>query len=246
MVCNLLKISCAVGMFLSAEGHVFEAYASSQDEKEEVYLPPSQLGTSYEDQSEEYKRAFNLYEKTKKEWEIGLNLFKTAKKEEKEPSKKIALLTEAKGILSSVADKIRYRAVYHSLGEIYYELAVQKGYLNNTYCAEDIREDQRTALKYFTVAADDNHSGAAKFLAHVYFVGIKDLVEQDLPKSVIYFTLAADRGDVEAQVALANRYEDGIGGVPQDLSKALYYYTLASTQDHEEAKNILKTRFGKE
>jgi TPR repeat protein len=57
----------------------------------------------------------------------------------------------------------------------------------------------------------------------------------DIPAALAEWRMAARAGDLDAQVALANLYAQGIG-LPKDLSAAAYWYRRAALQGHPVAQ----------
>ncbi len=93
-------------------------------------------------------------------------------------------------------------------------------------------------IQHLKIASDYGHAEAALQLAILYEEG--EHVAQDYKKALSYYTLAADRGDVDAQSVLGLKYEIGHGAVPKNLEKAVHYLQLAARQGDENAQSSLR------
>ena len=63
-------------------------------------------------------------------------------------------------------------------------------------------------------------------------------VAQDYSQAAIWFRMAAEKGDADAQLLLGLHYEYG-NGVPQDYAQAAIWYRKAADQDVADAQNNL-------
>ena len=84
--------------------------------------------------------------------------------------------------------------------------------------------EESAAVKWITMAAEQEHAAAQSELARMYRLG--DGVPQDSAAMVRWYTRAADRGDVGAQLFLADAYAYG-QGVEPDLVQAYMWYEIA-------------------
>ncbi|MBQ2379480.1 MAG: sel1 repeat family protein [Akkermansia sp.] len=75
-------------------------------------------------------------------------------------------------------------------------------------------------------------------LATMYYLGLYGFEENEV-EAVKWFTRAAEKGLLDAQVSLAEIYEAGVNGKP-DLDKAIHWYTKAATQGDADAEDALK------
>jgi TPR repeat protein len=75
----------------------------------------------------------------------------------------------------------------------------------------------------------------------MYFYGRG--VPQDYAETVMWFRLAADKGNASGQFLLGTMYDNG-RGVRQDLAEAVKWYHLAAEQGHERAQYILGLMYG--
>ena len=95
-----------------------------------------------------------------------------------------------------------------------------------------VPQDYKTAVKWFTLSAEQGNSNAQYNLALRYKKG--EGVPQDYKTAVKWFTLAAEQGDSDAQYSLALMYRDG-KGVPQDLIYGHMWLNLSGSNGHEGA-----------
>lgn len=89
--------------------------------------------------------------------------------------------------------------------------------------------DYYKASYYLQEAADRNHAAAAFELALLNFRPFEHH-RKNFPKALKYFSIAADRGNAEAQYMLGYMYENGHVGV--NIEKAIECYERAVTQNH--------------
>ncbi|NGX39766.1 MAG: Secretory immunoglobulin A-binding protein EsiB, partial [Chlamydiae bacterium] len=92
------------------------------------------------------------------------------------------------------------------------------------------------AVKYYRLAADQEHAWAQNNLGVCYEYGMG--VTKDLVEAVKYYRLAADQRHAGAQNSLGFCYYKG-EGVTKDLAEAVKYYRLAVDQKHAMAQNNL-------
>ena len=83
--------------------------------------------------------------------------------------------------------------------------------------------DYASALKEWTLLAEQGNADAQYLLGGVYFIG--EGVPQDYKTAVKWTTRAAEQGDVRAQSNLGSMYHQG-QGVPQDDKTAVKWTTL--------------------
>jgi TPR repeat protein/SpoVK/Ycf46/Vps4 family AAA+-type ATPase len=100
-----------------------------------------------------------------------------------------------------------------------------------------VTKDEREALRWFRLAADQGHALAQCRLALAYANGLGD-VPKDEREAVRWFRLAADQGLAEAQFALGGMYVSGLG-VPRDAPAAVRWARLAADQGHALAQFAL-------
>jgi len=80
-------------------------------------------------------------------------------------------------------------------------------------------------IKYLTLAAEQGHPTAMKFLATGYLKG--EFVPQDYAQARFWFEQAAARHNINAMVYLGLMNRDG-GGMAADYERAFFWFTLAS------------------
>lgn len=100
--------------------------------------------------------------------------------------------------------------------------------------------DFATALREFTLAAEEGLDLAQYNLAILYFTG--NGVEQDYDKAFMWTKEAAEQGHTNAQFNLGALYYTGTGtGV--DFEEALRWYTYAAQAHHAVAQYNLATMY---
>ena len=77
-----------------------------------------------------------------------------------------------------------------------------------------VPEDDKTAVKWYTLAAEQGHDGAQFNLGWMYFngEGVPELMKQRFPIALKWYTLAAEQGHDGAQNNLAMMYANGLSG----------------------------------
>ena len=106
------------------------------------------------------------------------------------------------------------------------------------------QKDEKLGLMFDqlrTIMMQDATHGDAEMqctLAVMYYLGLYGFDENEV-EAVKWFTRAAEKGLLDAQVSLAEIYEAGVNGKP-DLDKAIHWYTKAATQGDAEAEEALK------
>lgn len=98
---------------------------------------------------------------------------------------------------------------------------------------DEIDKNYTEAIKWFTLAATQEHSDSQLMLGKIYYYG--EFVKPDFKKALMWNTLAAAQGLSEAQYMLGLIYENG-SGVPENKVEAKKWYTLAAEQGLPEAK----------
>jgi len=80
-------------------------------------------------------------------------------------------------------------------------------------------------IKYLTLAAEQGHPTAMKFLASGYLKG--EFVPQDYAQARFWFEQAAEGHNINAMVYLGLMNRDGVG-MAVDYERAFFWFTLAS------------------
>ncbi|KAK8843573.1 hypothetical protein M9Y10_024630 [Tritrichomonas musculus] len=112
-------------------------------------------------------------------------------------------------------------------------LIFQKTKKSSKYVKRDINK----AIKYYSLAADQNYPEAQIDLGFIYYDG--KYVPRDINKAIQYYSLAANQNHAIAQCYLGLIYFEG-KYVTRDISKAISYFSLAANQNNQpEAQTIL-------
>ena len=90
------------------------------------------------------------------------------------------------------------------------------------------KQDFTQALKWLTLAAEQDHPEALFYLAGYY--GDGEVVEQNIELSIQMLTKSAELGHADAQISLAWHYAEGIN-VPQCHTTMLKWFIKAGEQD---------------
>lgn len=96
-----------------------------------------------------------------------------------------------------------------------------------------VQQDNFEALRWFTLAAEQNNSNAQYNIAVMYLNGIG--VVKDAEQAVVWFLKAANNGDVSAQFTLGIILFNGQLNVPQNTAEAYKWFTLAGAGGHQSA-----------
>ena len=116
------------------------------------------------------------------------------------------------------------------------ELGVAEAQYNLAICyarGEGVEKNLDTAITWAERAHEQGLEAADE-------LSFKLRLEREAAKP--HFLIAAERGDANAQFALALRYADG-DGVEQDQSKAVHWYQKAAEQGHAKAQFNLAVRY---
>jgi hypothetical protein len=172
-------------------------------------------------------------------------------------------LTFALFILSACGDYEKgadaYKAGDHATAlSVFQPLAENKGFLSLFYSEEDVinaqsnlgvmydkgrgvTQDDKTAVKWWTLAADQGNAIAQSGLGVMYDKGRG--VTQDDKTAVKWYRLAANQGNAQSQSNLGNMYDAG-RGVPKDYKTAVKWYRLAAKQGYADAQYNLGVMYG--
>lgn len=122
-----------------------------------------------------------------------------------------------------------YPPVYFYLLHLYHgDLGIPANSQKQTVCANQLNLN----ILWLQCAAQKGMADAQNILAYCYAVGLG--VDKNFDQSWKYYQLAANRGNVSAQVLLANYYYGC-----KDFIQAMGYYRLAADQGHVSAQNKL-------
>jgi TPR repeat protein len=97
-----------------------------------------------------------------------------------------------------------------------------------------VQRDDALGLRWLTKAANAGYAAALRDMALAYDLGRKG-VSKDRAKAAYWYEEAAERGDVQSQYFLAERYESG-DGVVKDIDKAIFWMRKAA--DHDEGEFV--------
>jgi SEL1 protein len=77
--------------------------------------------------------------------------------------------------------------------------------------------------RYQQLATLNGNSSAQHMVGFMYATGIGGAVPQDQAKAMLYYTFAAEGGDIRSQMAIAFRHHSGIA-TPRNCEEAVHYY----------------------
>ena len=115
----------------------------------------------------------------------------------------------------------------------------QKNDLGNNYYYgwKGKKKNYAEALKWYSMAAEEEHLNAQFQLARMYERG--EGTEVDLEGAAEWYKKAAKRGHANSQFHLAQMYENGLG-MEKNLAMARFWYKKAADQGGKEAKKKLQ------
>lgn len=100
-----------------------------------------------------------------------------------------------------------------------------------------VPQSDEIALKWFGLAADQEHAGAQYNIGLMHANGWG--VEMNVDEAKVWYRRAAENGSPEAQFSLGDMY-DGGWGMERDYVEALVWLSLAAAQEHSEAVHRVK------
>ncbi|KAF2458269.1 hypothetical protein BDY21DRAFT_342020 [Lineolata rhizophorae] len=77
--------------------------------------------------------------------------------------------------------------------------------------------------RYEQLAELNGNSSAQHMVGFMYATGIGGAVEMDQAKAMLYYTFAAEGGDIRSQMTVAYRHHEGIS-TPRECGNAVFYY----------------------
>jgi TPR repeat protein/SpoVK/Ycf46/Vps4 family AAA+-type ATPase len=101
---------------------------------------------------------------------------------------------------------------------------------------QEVPKDEREAVRWYRLAADQGHAPSQNNLGAMYAHG--QGVTKDEKEAVRWYRLAAEQGVALAQKNLGAMYADGIG-VPKDEREAVRWFRLAADQVNADAQLYL-------
>lgn len=105
-----------------------------------------------------------------------------------------------------------------------------------------VAKDDRAAVKWYRLSAEQGHALSQFNLAVRYFRGSG--VTKNRREAVNWFRRAAEQGQVHAQFNLGLRYARG-EGVAKDFAEAVHWYRRAAEQGHIHARFNLAVRYAR-
>jgi hypothetical protein len=96
---------------------------------------------------------------------------------------------------------------------------------------QGVVQDEREALKWYCLAAEQGHLDAQLKLASMYDVGSRSVLKDDA-EAFKWYRRAAERGNARAQFNLARMYGAG-RGIPKDQEAETKWSELAATQGYD-------------
>lgn len=93
----------------------------------------------------------------------------------------------------------------------------------------DVPRDMNKAIQFFRMALSKGHPDAHASMAFLHASGVADRfgVEKNSAKALLHWTIAAEAGSVQAQMALGYRYMHGISTSKSCVAAARYYRRAA-------------------
>jgi len=105
-----------------------------------------------------------------------------------------------------------------------------------------VAQNDKTAMKWYTLAAEQGNATAQFNLGNGYRTG--QGVIQDYKTAVKWYSLSANQGNADARLFLGEMYENA-QGVIQDYKTAVKWYTLAAEQGNAYAQKNLGFMYAK-
>ena len=111
---------------------------------------------------------------------------------------------------------------------------------------EGMPKNMREAIKYYTLAAEQDYSEAQRSLAEIYKADYKEYGrEDDRKKTIFWLTKAAEKGDLGSQFYLAVAYAHGEGneeGYPEN-KKSIQWFASCAEQGFDVAQWTLGSAY---
>jgi SEL1 protein len=120
-------------------------------------------------------------------------------------------LIQAVGLLEHAADEGNPDAIYI--------LAEMNFHGNFTHP----RNYTEAFKRYQELATLNGNSSAQHMIGFMYATGIGGAVQQDQAKAMLYYTFAAEAGNIRSEMAIAYRHHTGIS-TPRNCEEAVHYY----------------------
>lgn len=81
--------------------------------------------------------------------------------------------------------------------------------------------------RYYELALLNGNASAQHMVGFMYATGIGGAVKQDQAKAMLYYTLAAEAGDIRSEMTIAYRHSSGIA-TPRNCDESVYFYKSAA------------------
>lgn len=119
------------------------------------------------------------------------------------------------------------------------EFNLGKMYFNG----EGVTKNYAMAESYLSKLANAGNSTAQEYMGYIYEKGDPIYgINPDVKKQMYWYEKAAQNGDVDAQLKLANAYNIGLG-VKKDQKKSFDYYYKAAENSSQDAIKIIVNRY---
>ncbi|GEM_PF-434805 len=135
----------------------------------------------------------------------------------------------AAGAFAQSSDELAALQARAEAGESAAQFALGTRYLNG----EGVAADNFEALRWFTLAADQDNANAQYNIAVMYLNGLG--VIRDEAEALEWFLKAANNGDRQSQFTLGVVMFNGRMGAPQNTAEAYRWFTLAGAGGHQSA-----------
>ncbi|WP_237133754.1 tetratricopeptide repeat protein [Pseudohongiella sp. O18] len=135
----------------------------------------------------------------------------------------------AAGAFAQSSDGLAALQARAEAGESAAQFALGTRYLNG----EGVAADNFEALRWFTLAADQDNANAQYNIAVMYLNGLG--VIRDEAEALEWFLKAANNGDRQSQFTLGVVMFNGRMGAPQNTAEAYRWFTLAGAGGHQSA-----------
>lgn len=113
------------------------------------------------------------------------------------------------------------------------------------YTGEGVTKNYAMAVSYLSKIAEAGNPTAQEYMGYIYEKGDTSYgINPDVNKQMYWYEKAAQNGDVNAQLKLANAYNAGLG-VKKDPKKSFDYYYKAAEKGNQDAIKVIVSRYAK-
>ncbi|MBO5122781.1 MAG: sel1 repeat family protein, partial [Oscillospiraceae bacterium] len=152
---------------------------------------------------------------------------------------------QGEGVEKNQSEAVRWYRAAAEQGDAKAQLNLARYYFKG----EGVEQDLDAAILWAERACEQESEVAAKLLEllkaakeHPFDLGVACFEKNDYKKAVLYFRIAAQQGDANAQFNLALCYSQG-QGVEQDQSEAARWYRKAAEQGDAKAQFLLARHY---